>query len=371
MSENRSVVIYFPGLNGLRAIAALGVLFVHITQAMSHFGLNPYVFGETNSNFIAIYRIALYSVSIFFGISGFLITYLLLKEKEKGSINIKYFYLRRVLRIWPLYYLYLSLALITNWILGNPIDKGQLFFYLFLMANIPYVLGMSIPFLTHYWSLGVEEQFYLFWPNWVKRIKHLLSSTLILILIFMSLKLFFYLFAKHPIYYKLYYILDANRFQCMLIGAVFAILYYKNNEWFVNIFSSIYAQSIAWILFFMVFTNLFRISYFLGHELVTIATCTIILAQIQQKNRIFNLENRVFNFFGKISYGIYVWHPLIILTLSKALIFKTKDSNLNYIIVYLLSFCATILIAYLSYEYYEKQFLKLKSKFTTIKSRNS
>lgn len=370
MSDNHTPIIYFSGLNGLRAIAAIGVLVVHITQGLNLFGLNSFIFGASNSDAIGIYRIALYSVSIFFGISGFLITYLLLEEKSKGTINVKHFYLRRVLRIWPLYYLYLTLALLTNWVLDNPIDKSQLFFYIFLMANIPYVFGNSISFVTHYWSLGVEEQFYLFWPNWVKKIKHLLFSSLLFVFVFMSLKLVFYLSASKPIFHKLYYILDANRFQCMLIGAIFAILYYQRNTVFLKIFSSIYAQILAWVLFLLVFTNQFRISYFLSHEMITIATCTIILAQIQQKNRIFNLENRIFNFFGKISYGIYVWHPLVVLLLSKILLFKNQNLS-NYLVVYCLSIGFTILIAYVSYEYYEKRFLKLKGKYTTIKSWNS
>ena len=371
MSDNSKKTIYFPGLNGLRAIAALGVLVVHVTQGLDYFGLNPHILGATNSGAaIGIYRIALYSVSIFFGISGFLITYLLLEEKSKGTINVKHFYLRRVLRIWPLYYLYMLLALATNLAFGIPFPKEQLIFYIFLMANIPFVLEHSIPFITHYWSLGVEEQFYLFWPNWVKNVKHLFLLSFGLFLIFMFLKLFFYLSASRPIYEKLYYFLDANRFQCMLIGALFSVLYFNNNQLFIIFFSSIYLQLAAWLIFFLVFTNHFRFSYFLSHEIVTTATCTIIIAQIQQKNRIINLENKLFNFIGKISYGIYVLHPLIALLLSKVLFFK-EDKTVNYLITYFLCIGLTILFSYLSYEYYEKWFLKLKGNYTTIKSRNS
>lgn len=362
--------IYFPGLNGLRAIAAIGVLFVHITQGLSLFGLDATIFGSTPSDAIAIHRIALYAVSIFFGISGFLITYLLLEEKQNGSINIKNFYIRRVLRIWPLYYAYLILTLITNFIFDVTYDKTQLFFYIFLLANIPFVLGKAIPFVTHYWSLGVEEQYYLFWPNFVKRIKHLFLGSLILFLVFMLAKLIFYLLANNPFYEKLYYVLDANRFQCMLIGALFAIVYHQKNKYFLRFVTVLPSQLLAWFVFILVFTNQFRISYFLSHEIITTATCIIIVGQIEQKNRIINLENKIFDFLGKISYGIYVIHPLIAIYLSKILYFNSNDV-INYVMVYVICISLTILVSYLSYNFFEKRFLKLKDNFTTVKSISS
>mgnify|MGYP000938049899 FL=1 len=118
--------IHFRGLNGIRAIAALGVLFAHIMGALSHFGLNQ--LGKS-------LNLASFGVTMFFTLSGFLITYLLLKEKEKTDnelINIKHFYIRRVLRIWPLYFLFLFLCVIIFAFLSVDYDKSQLFFYVFL-----------------------------------------------------------------------------------------------------------------------------------------------------------------------------------------------------------------------------------------------
>ncbi len=362
--------IYFSGLNGLRAIAAIGVLFTHITQGLHLFGLNQHIFGIAHGGNIAIHRIALYYVSIFFGISGFLITYLLLEEKKTGNIDIKKFYIRRILRIWPLYYLYLLISLIAAYFLHYEYDKTQLFFYIFLLANIPFLLGNTIPLITHYWSLGVEEQFYLFWPNFVKRVQNILKASVLLFLFILFLKFIFYFIAVKYKYGVLYFFLDSSRFQCMLIGAIAAILYHQKNKIFINFSTHILVQLFSWSILILMFLNKYRFSYFFSHELITIITCFIIIAQIEQKNRIFILENKLFDALGKISYGIYVIHPLVAVLLSKFLYFE-NNSTQNYIIVYSMCMLSTIILSYLSYHYFEKQFLKLKTKYTTVQSMAS
>src|SRR5689334_11784431 len=116
MPENMRPVLHFSGLNGLRAIAALSVLFGHTTMGLSSFGLNPFIFGQYSDGTPTTTLLAPFAVSIFFALSGFLITYLLLEEKRTTEINIKNFYTRRILRIWPLYYLYLIISILT-WII--------------------------------------------------------------------------------------------------------------------------------------------------------------------------------------------------------------------------------------------------------------
>src|SRR5688572_28294357 len=99
MKSGNQTVVHLRGLNGLRAFAAFAVVISHIRLAYGDFGL-PTVDGLL---------LARYGVTVFFAISGFLITYLLLQEKQTtGTVDIKSFYWRRVLRIWPLYYFYLA-----------------------------------------------------------------------------------------------------------------------------------------------------------------------------------------------------------------------------------------------------------------------
>src|SRR5687768_10044625 len=132
-----SKTIYFPGLNGLRAIAALAVVVSHITRELGSFNLDPYIFSEQKNGTIHGLPLAGYGVSIFFVLSGFLITYLLQAEKEKQEIDIKKFYIRRILRIWPLYYLYLFVAVLALLYFNLDISFKSLLFYFFYAANVP------------------------------------------------------------------------------------------------------------------------------------------------------------------------------------------------------------------------------------------
>lgn len=174
--------IYLPGLNGLRALAALSVLWAHTFQ-------------DTFGNWgIKGLHLPLFAdgVTLFFVISGFLITFLLLNEWDKTrTIDIPKFYMRRILRIWPIYYGYLLISLLVLWIVGQKADmlNQQLWYYLFFAANIPFLSAVRIWPIVHYWSIGVEEQFYLFWP-WLVRIgkKNLLPLALIVFFVSLGFK---------------------------------------------------------------------------------------------------------------------------------------------------------------------------------------
>ena len=161
-------------------IAAIAVVISHVGLALKEFGLS-YTYSSD---------LAGYGVTVFFSLSGFLITYLLLLEKKRtGDISIKAFYLRRVLRIWPLYYLYLLLVVATVYFYMPDQLPGGLLFYIFLCANIPFVFGFPLPFVDHYWSLGVEEQFYLFWRWVVRHVRKLFRFVMIFIILFVIAKL--------------------------------------------------------------------------------------------------------------------------------------------------------------------------------------
>jgi peptidoglycan/LPS O-acetylase OafA/YrhL len=362
--------IYFSGLNGLRAIASLAVVFSHITLGLKEFGLNSYIFGSYPDGNPVSTQLAGFGVSIFFSISGFLITYLLLEEKKTATINIKHFYIRRILRIWPLYYLYLLLSLLTIWIYDLPFNTLTTYFFIFLAANIPFIIGSAVPLISHYWSIGVEEQFYAFWPWLLKKIH---SNFLLHFTIGITLSLLIIKFICRYIEIKYglnlpYTMIHVTRFHCMLIGAIGAILYFKNNSIFLKIASGYILQLISWIIILLVSVNLFYIASLIDNEIISLITVFLIIGQIQGKRKIINLERSFLDFLGKISYGIYVIHPLIIFYLSKFLKVHTNAGFFYYILIYLSAFGCTILFAYLSYEFYEKRFLNLKKKYTIVKN---
>lgn len=357
--------IYFPGLNGIRAIAAIAVVIAHITLSLKDFSLDPYVFGSFKDGQPQGLSLAGYGVSIFFVLSGFLITYLLQAEKEAQIINIKKFYLRRILRIWPLYYLYLFLSLMTIILFGLELNITSLFLYLFYAANIPFILGTGLPFISHYWSLGVEEQFYLFWPWINKKINSLLKFTIVFIIIVLGTKIALHLFYPGSL---LELAIHVTRFHCMMIGALGAILYKKEQLLFLRLVDHKVTQSICWMIMFLVAINKYHIASFVDNEILSFVSLFLIIGQIRVKNRIVNLEVNFLDFLGKISYGIYVIHPLLIFLFSKILNQVTDSETFNYIIVYVVILSATIFLSYLSYTYIESYFLKLKKKFEVVKS---
>lgn len=361
--------IYFSGLNGIRAIAALGVVVHHITGNLAKFNLNPNVLGTNLDGTPKGYLLGGHGVTMFFVLSGFLITYLLLKEAKLGQINIKKFYYRRLLRIWPLYYTYILLCIIAMLYYGEAFSSKQLNYYLFFTANIPFIYGFTIELLNHYWSLGVEEQFYFFWPWLVKKSKNYLLKVLIaLVIILVAVRWIIHFYTPNTI---LETILHVTRFHCMMIGAIGAILLESNNLLFIKFFDNKIAQLIAWIILFTVIINQFHIASIIDVEIISIVALAIIVGQINIKNRIINLELKVLNFLGKISYGIYVIHILIIYLFSKIYTSISISNNLNYLIIYTSIILLTILFSWLSFEYFEKYFLRFKKKFEIIKSSNS
>lgn len=363
--------LHLKGLNGIRAIAALAVVVSHITLSLKEFNLDPYIFGVQENGAPKGLDLASYGVTLFFGLSGFLITFLLLLEKEKKEINIRHFYFRRILRIWPLYYSYMAICLVVMLITGLHIDISTLLFYIFFTPNIPFAFSLALPFLYQYWSIGVEEQFYLFWPVVIKKIKKLFVIILSFTILLVLLKFVFRYAVPEGDKSIVSIFLGITRFQSMMIGALGAILYYKKNAIFIKIASHKLTQTLAWLVIILLLFNKFHIASIIDNEIVTVVAVIIIIGQITEKNRLISLEGRVFDFLGKISYGIYIIHPLVIFVLAMCLKNLEMTSFAKYLLVYLSVVLATVLIAWLSYTYFENWFLKLKSEYAVIKTAAS
>ncbi len=308
--ENR---LYLPGLNGIRAVAALTVLFAHMFSPFWDWGLEPLSF-----------RIPWPEepVTTFFVISGFLITYLLMNEIGKtNDVSIPKFYMRRILRIWPLYYVYMILA-IGAVVLLNSDMNDSVWYYTFFSGNISHALGIGLIPLFHYWSLGVEEQYYMWYPWVVKYNKErVLKVVISLCVIWFGLKMGSYIFWGKGLAYKIFSI---TRFDCMMIGAIGAILYYKKATWFVRLCANRVVVILAWVLFFTSGLYAQYIPAPIRAEYISVVSLMVIMAGLVSKPL---LENRVMNYLGKISYGIYVIHPLLIFVGSWMVKFTGVLSN--------------------------------------------
>ncbi|GAB3993226.1 hypothetical protein GCM10028807_27950 [Spirosoma daeguense] len=354
-------VIYLPGINGLRAIAALSVVMGHtIVGAIMNFGLADDI-GLPMSQF---------AVTLFFVISGFIITYLLLIEKQSNQVSIKKFYIRRVLRIWPLYYLFILICYSFSDLVSihtNRIHSNHLYWYILQLADVPAILNLPIDILAHFWSLAVEEQFYLIWP-WLFTInpKKYLPVIIIGISILLSLKFGSYFFlGKSSIAYISFSII---RFPSMMLGGLGAILYYRGNELFIDILSKESVQILAWSIFISIGFGIIYCPSLIAHELISLSSLTLIIGQVSTRNKLINLESNLLNFLGKISYGMYVIHPLCIFLLMPLLKELPINSLAKFLLGLILVFSSTTIFSYLSYQYFEKFFLQLKDKFSTVNS---
>ncbi len=372
--------VFFTGINGLRFIAALSVIITHIEllKGVSNFKSywkNPLIF---NIGGLGVY--------FFFVLSGFLITYLLLVEKEKfKTIKIKEFYLRRILRIWPLYYLIIIIGFFVlphfpqihiHYLQNSFVENfdNNLLLYIFILPNLAFSMYLAVPHIGQIWSIGVEEQFYLIWPLLILKTKNIMKLLLWLIVAIIAFKTLVLLandFFKNENWYEtLKRMVAMCKFECMAIGGVGAVLLQKNDTKYLNICYKkvVINTSLLLIPILIYFTPNFIQDGI--HIIYSIIFIIVILNIIGNKNIKIKLENKIFNFLGKISYGLYMYHfmiiPIILYILNKYK-FTTNEFYLNFII-YFTTILITILVSAFSYYFFENKFIKLKSKFSPIKS---
>jgi peptidoglycan/LPS O-acetylase OafA/YrhL len=319
-----------------------------------------------------------YGVTLFFALSGYLITYLLLHEKNKYSkVDLPKFYIRRILRIWPIYYLSVFIALLLYFFAPDIITFKKegialtFILYSLLLSNVGYGMGLGISTLNPLWSVGVEEQFYAFWPLLVNKTKSLLKTLFFVIIIYMVLKIF----AKLSGSIEFYKIVSMSCFDCMAIGGIGAYLVYKKKS-VLNIIYHPITQVLAWsFLLISIFYKPIMIIPFVNKEIHAIFYTLIILNVSTNKKSIINLENKLCDLVGKISYGIYVYHMIVLTTspfiFKNLLNYELSNSITDYLIVYTTVIGLTLLLSYLSFNYFESFFLKKKHKFSKIESKSS
>ncbi|MBX3102396.1 MAG: acyltransferase [Bacteroidetes bacterium] len=378
--------VYFPGLNGLRAIAALLVVLGHIE-------LNRKVVAGDYLLGIQVIKLAQHAVNVFFVLSGYLITYLLLSEKSlKGTIHLKRFYIRRILRIWPLYYLififglfvfpyidFLRIAVYDQHIWPHYGVKILLFGG--MLPQFSYaIFGGMVPVVTILWSIGVEEAFYLIWPMLVRIFKRILPVMVTIIILLPVLRWAAEVVADSwlaPRYSQFVVsgfvsLVGHHRFDVMAIGALMAYgVFYRRAFIATRVAAPLPALlSILGIAAF--WSGAVNIPY-LGTTLQA-ALYAIVIANVSVSRPVLPLENRIMNHLGKISYGIYAYHYIFILLFTQVFRqwggFASPGIGME-ILFQVTVFLTTILVASLSYAYFEAPFLRIKRKFMIVKSSNT
>ncbi len=387
ISAKNKKSVYFENLDGLRFFAFLAVFISHATLFLGYSNLSP-TFYWIKKNILVNGDVG---VSFFFVLSGFLITYLLLKEKDDcDKISLKNFYIRRILRIWPVYFTtiivgFFILPMIAKLFVGN----GPFVFllnpsftllpqYMLFLANfnLAFTGGSSVP-TDVLWSISVEEQFYLVWPWLIAFLprKHLLKA-LGAIILGSCIYRYFYALSPNVIAYSTFSVMSD-----LAIGSVLAYLVYTKNNiidklrntprliifsaytfLFLIIFGRHYATDalIGNNIFYALFISIFPLILALIYSFV-------ILDQNEMSRSIFKIgKSKTLSFFGKISYGLYSYHIFafaIILLIALSLGFNLRYASLlQWIIIAFTSLITVFFLSIISYYGMEKPFLNKKPK---------
>ena len=381
--SNLQNIKYFPNLNGIRFIAAFSVLIHHIEQAKYAFHL-PSIY----ANHI-IKNLGKLGVGLFFVLSGFLITYLLLSEKSKSNdINIRHFYMRRILRIWPIYFLIVLLSFFVfphipffthiegaNFFSGSSVYKGFSLF-LILLPNLSFILYGSPYLCSQTWSIGVEELFYYIWP-WVVKFPNFKSILLTISIFCLSLTLIVvgYVEVVGGTLLKDYeeiglLFLGQFRIVSLLLGGLMAtLLMYKK----IKILSILFRRDLQYIVYGLFLISLFfnLHPYPLNSEYYALFFAYFVLNLASNPDSILNLEYKWINYLGKISYGLYIYQTAMVVFSIRILqwVFNNNTPTLSFnILLYTLSIGFTFITSALSFHYFEHWFLTLKHRFSSERS---
>jgi peptidoglycan/LPS O-acetylase OafA/YrhL len=368
---------YRPELDSLRFFAFLAVFLFHVTPrdpaAYARYSfvpraLVPWICGIAGAG--------AFGVDLFFALSAYLITGLLLREKEvRGHIDVKAFYARRILRIWPLYFFFIAIAAaIPLWDHTQKLPWQYVAGYLLLAGNWVYALkGLPASVAIPLWSISIEEQFYLFWPPILRRItRRKLVYVVIALLLLANLARIALVMAHASgaaIEYNTFARIDPIALgilvACFLedrsphlssgmrLGFAFAALLTLAT---IGTYAHLNApQSAAPVIGTLV-----------GRPLVALASGALLVAFIGAAGPARVLTSRGLVYLGKISYGLYVYHMAAVLIAEHIL---RNNSTRGHRGAALLGFLLTIAISAISYRWFESPFLRLKDRFAVIRSR--
>ena len=369
--------IFFPNLDGLRFICFLLVFFYHCNETLFRKIANPTLSGILNF----LFKNGNVGVNIFFVLSGFLITFLLIKEKEiKNTISLKNFYLRRILRIWPLFYLCLFLGFVLFPFLKyravpSPFEVSNFWSYLFFAGNFNFIkIWPRTPDalnLLVLWSVAVEEQFYLVWPVILKYFSEKFYLCIFIAIIFSTLLFRSFFISNYPVlhFHTLSVIGDMaiggiTAYTCSSPTSIFHFIVNMKRVWIVVL----YLITILLVLFTdQVF--FYAVPIVIKRIVLGALFAFIIAEQNFAKHSFFKFSRfKIISGLGIYTYGLYCLHFIGILFIEKCI--DRFQINANTLFPSLLAaFCAllvTIFLSYASYHLYEKWFLRLKSNFSFI-----
>jgi peptidoglycan/LPS O-acetylase OafA/YrhL len=348
---------HLAALDGLRGVAILAVMLFHATLYRGPFPSGGFL-----------------GVDLFFVLSGFLITALLVQEWQRaGRVALRAFYARRALRLLPAFFALIAVTLLVPGVFyqsARPWESAGL--AALHTTNWIMAFGGSLGFFDHTWSLTIEEQFYLLWPPLLvllltRRVRRPVILAVAGIGILAPTWLRFELWHDLTSVRRVYYGLD-TRFDTLLIGGLVALLV----SWdliprsrrvltAIRVSAAVSAVVLAVCVATMVEES--RLTYQGLGSLAAIACACLVLHVVYCPSRLSRLllENRPLVWVGRISYGLYLWH----FPIFNGVLNPTRMAKLGITGPALLTlrFAIAFLVAALSFSLIERPFLRLKRRF--------
>lgn len=379
VTSNRSTPLHFTNLDILRFLAAFYVLVDHIYgYLIDIYHLPSYLFINTSTAtldnlsdyykpFHQLIKNGAFGVDLFFLLSGFLITSLLLRERTgNGSIDIKSFYVRRILRIWPLYFFIIGFAFVfARYGTHEEFHAKDIYPHVFFVSNFTMISANSwcAGKLFVLWSICIEEQFYLVIPLLlafvpIKKLPWVFGG-----FILVSILTRVYLFQHYQYPWFPIYLHTGSRFDTLAIGC---LLGYLNHSGFRIPSKAILRWGLfLWLILALSFVNGFYYDSFrhaVFYKYIFIVPLSILFLDLIQ-NVLPNLKHpfwKLLNWLGKYSYGIYMYQVFLIVVGSYIANHFFARSLVAFVI---LSILITVVASIISYEAFERHFLTLKKRF--------
>lgn len=357
--------IYLPELDGLRFFAFL-LVFIH---HHSLFARIPYLSILHTNGWIG--------VDLFFALSAFLFTKLLIAECNKTkTISFKKFYMRRIFRIWPIYFLFIAfsvaLYIFSTGSIVNNIGIRIIGLFTFSDNIMSALYGYNpMPYIAHLWTITFEEQFYILIPIIILLIvrSSVKTKLIFLVSVFVLFNLIRFALIANKVPHPAIWVLPITHFESIVLGIAigfggFDFLLKRIKPLLIGIIGVIFFVLLCYL------PNLNNISYWLivSYSFAGIST-SMVLFSVSNSNYLKKVFSKdLFVFLGKRSYGLYMYH-LLGNGVASYMIAKITLLPSNALASFIYSLSFTIIVSIISYKVIETPFLKLKKKFEVIISR--
>ncbi len=338
---------YLPELDSLRFFAFLSVFIGHVCLLS---GLN---------SLAIVAHVGAHGVDLFFALSAYLLTELMLREKDLnwlGRLDVRAFYVRRVLRIWPLYYGFLLVAFCAT--LAHPVSgipARSLAIYAILLGDLPLAAPTSL-IVVSLWSISLEEQFYLIWPNVMQRLSRRGAAAAGALLWLCCLVVRVYILVSGR---GLFWLTPLTHVDSIACGILISGLRLEAQPWLWL------AGAVLWIVptVYVYSGNPNVLLLTMGFACIGAGSGAFLLSSLGASW----MRSDAIVYLGRISYGLYVYHGTALVAASWLL--APYAAWVKWPAVALGSFVATVAVSAASYRWFETPFLKLKERFQYVRSQ--